>query len=292
MKPMIVQVPTINDAPSDFDRLFALWNQVKDDELEVTFDFSWCSFLRQNAVAFLGGLARLIEYRGGRASFAWDTLQYAIRTNLAQQGFLVAFNAGGGPWTGNSIPYREDRQQDKHEQMEYLKRKWLGLGWVNVSPKLRDAIVGNVWEIYANAFEHSKSPIGVFTCGQHYPKNQELKLTVVDFGVGIPWNVRLFCRNPRILAHQALEWAFQEGTTTNPNGMGRGMGLDLLKRFVRANCGSLEVYSHDGRAKISCDEETYETGASWFEGTIFNIGIRCDDRYYRFASEASEGPPF
>ncbi len=288
MKPMIVHVPTVNDDSRDFDRLFALWDRVNDDELEVTFDFSCCTFLRQNAVAFLGGLARLIEYRGGRASFAWDTLQDAIRTNLAQQGFLAAFNAGGGPWTGNSIPYREDRQQDKHEQMEYLKRKWLGRGWVNVSPKLRDAIVGNVWEIYANAFEHSNSPIGVFTCGQHYPKNQELKLTVVDFGVGIPSNVRFFCRNPGLPAHRALEWAFQEGTTTNPNGMGRGMGLDLLKRFVRANCGSLEVYSHDGRARIDCDGETYANTKRWFEGTIFNIGIRCDDTYYRLASEVSE----
>lgn len=287
MTPMIVHIPTINDDPSDFDRLFALWGQVNGDGLDVTFDFSQCGFLRQNAVAFLGGLARLVEHRGGRAGFAWHTLQDAIRMNLAQQGFLAAFLAGGGPWTGNSIPYREDPRQDKRQQMDYLKRKWLGRGWVNISAPLCNAIVGNVWEIYENAFEHAASPIGVFTCGQYYPKNQELKLTVVDFGVGIPSNVRIFLHQPGLPADQALEWAFRKGTTTKPNGMGRGLGLDLLKQFIRANCGSLEVYTHDGRARIGCDEETYETRKTRFDGTIFNIGIRCDDTYYRLGSEAS-----
>ncbi len=292
MTPMIVHVPTINDDLWAFDRLFELWDQVNSDGLDVTFDFSRCGFLRQNAVAFLGGLARLIEHRGGRFSFAWHTLQEAIHTNLAQQGFLAAFHAGVGPWTGNSLPYREDSRQDKCAQMDYLKRKWLGRGWVNVSIPLCNAIVGNVWGIYENAFEHATSPIGVFTCGQHYPKNQELKLTVVDFGIGISSNVRFFLRQLRLAADQALKWAFQEGTTTKPNGMGRGLGLDLLKRFIQANCRSLEVYTHDGRVRIGCDEETYETRETWFEATIFNIGIRCDDTYYRLVSEVSQNVPF
>jgi hypothetical protein len=90
--------------------------------------------------------------------------------------------------------------QDKEILADYLKTKWLGCGWIHVSPSLQDAIVGRVWEIYANAFEHAQSSIGVFSCGQHYPKMKELKLTVVDFGVGIPSNVRLFMRNTNISA--------------------------------------------------------------------------------------------
>ena len=55
----ILAVPTINDDPPDFDRLFRLWSQVNDDSLEVEFNFTRCRFLQQNAVAFLGGLSRL-----------------------------------------------------------------------------------------------------------------------------------------------------------------------------------------------------------------------------------------
>ncbi|MBS9383808.1 MAG: hypothetical protein HEQ24_06035 [Dolichospermum sp. BR01] len=51
-------------------------------------------------------------------------------------------------------------------------KDWLGKGWINISPRLQDAIpavsvaiAGKVVEIYFNAFEHSNSPIGVFSCG-------------------------------------------------------------------------------------------------------------------------------
>ncbi len=37
---------------------------------------------------------------------------------------------------------------------------------------------------------------------------------VVDFGVGIPHNVRNFQKNFTLPADRALEWAFQPGTTT------------------------------------------------------------------------------
>ena len=284
---MTLYVPTINDQPADFDRLFHLWNQGNDDFLDVTFDFSRCYFLRQNGVAFLGGLVRLIEDRLGTVTFAWDTLQDGIRANLTQNGFMVAFGYGGGPWTGNSIPYREDRREDASGLVDYLKTNWLGRGWVRISQSLRNAIAGRVWEIYANAFEHGESPIGVFCCGQHYPSLGELKLTVVDFGVGIPSNVRIFVGNSRITAASALKWAFQRGTSTKPNGSGRGLGLDLLKAFVKLNKGRLEIFSHEGYALIDENQETYLNRKAFFEGTLVNITFRCDESYYRLTSEAT-----
>ena len=291
MTPLSIEIPTLYDDLWHFDRLFSLWNQASGDELDVTFRFSHCTFLKQNAVAFLGGLARLIEHRGGRVTFDWTTLQERIRVNLAQQGFLAAFGSPGGPWTGNSIPYREDRHLDKAGLMDYLKTMWLGRGWIHVSPSLRDEIVGRLWEIYANAFEHSQSPVGVFSCGQHFPNKHWLRLSVVDFGVGIPSNVRLFFRAPDLPAHLALSWAFRPGTTTNPNGMGRGMGLDLLRQFVTVNKGSLEVFSHEAHSIIESGRAKMETRTSHFEGTIVNIALRCDDSYYCLASETSPAPP-
>jgi hypothetical protein len=48
-----------------------------------------------------------------------------------------------------------------------------------MSPQLINRIVGKVWEIYENAFEYADSPLGVFTCGQHFPTRRELTLTVL-----------------------------------------------------------------------------------------------------------------
>ncbi|MBE8989397.1 hypothetical protein [Nostoc sp. LEGE 12450] len=58
---LTLQIPTVNDNLDDFDSLFQLWQKVNQDCSEVIFDFSKCWFLRPNAVAFLGGLIRLIE---------------------------------------------------------------------------------------------------------------------------------------------------------------------------------------------------------------------------------------
>lgn len=293
-----LSIPTINDyTTADFDVLFNLWNQVNNDNLDVTFEFSQCNFLRHNAVAFLGGLARLIEERHVKVTLDWSTLKNNwVRTNLAQNGFMAAFGHSSGPWSGNSIPYREDLRQDKAVLVDYLKTKWLGRGWVHVSERLRDEIVGRVWEIYANAFEHGQSPVGIFSCGQHYPDHHELKLTVVDFGVGIPSNVRLFFKDkPRaesLSAASCLKWAFQRGTTTKPNGTSRGMGLDLLKEFVKLNKGKLEIFSHEGYALIDESHEIFMNRQTFFEGTLVNITLRCDESYYHFASETTDEPLF
>ncbi len=287
-----VNVPTINDKRHHFDALFDLWRQVNGDGLNVTFDFSRCGFLRQNAVAFLGGLARLIEHRGGAARFDWSTLHQDVGLNLARNDFRDAFGDRTPFSAGNAIPFRRDLAPDKSILMDYLKRMWLGRGWVNVSGPARDAIVGQMWEIYANAFEHGKSPIGVFCCGQHYPRLGQLELAVVDFGVGIPSNARIFSRNHDLQAGAALRWAFQQGTTTQPNGMGRGVGLDLLKRFVSLNKGRLDVFSHEGYALIAEQEERYETRPTFFEGTMVNISLRCDETHYCLASEVADEPLF
>ena len=292
LTPITLEVPTLYDSVRHYDRLFELWNQVNGDELEVTFRFSQCKFLKQNAVTFLCGLGKLVEHRGGSVQFEWDTLGDKIRTNLAQQGFLTAFGSPEEPWTGNSIPLRIDQTMDVAGLMDYLKSKWLGRDWISVSQKLRDAIVGRVWEIYTNAFEHSHSTVGIFSCGQHYPNKNRLDLTAVDFGVGIPSNVRVFVQNEKLPAGTALKWAFQAGNTTKPNGMSRGMGLDLLKEFVKLNKGRLEVFSHDGYAKITEKEEKYETRNSMFEGTILNISLQCDDRHYCFIEEVPNTPLF
>ena len=292
-----LKIPTINDEQHDFDRLFSLWDQTNDDSLNIAFDFSSCRFLRQNAVAFIGGLARLIESRGGSAEFRWNTLQQKICTNLAQNGFLSAFgHHPSGPWCGNSIPFREDHFQDKNVVVEYLKTQWLGREWMQISDRLRSEIVGNIWELYTNAFEHGQSGIGVFSCGQHYPSLHELKLTVVDFGVGLPANVRWHFRNDssaqKLSDANCLRWAFRSGNTTKTDGIGRGVGLDLLRDFMQLNNGKLEIFSHNGYTLIDGSSEIVSNRASFFQGTLPNITLKCDESFYHFSDEPVQNSYF
>jgi hypothetical protein len=282
-------IPTINDSMDDFELLFSLWNQVNGYYKDIRFDFSQCHFLRPNAVAFIGGLARQIMSRSGKVNFDWASLKDQIKMNLAQNSFATQFGYQAGGWTGNSIQYREDIEMDFNIIMNYLSDNWLGRGWIGISERLKNSIAGNMWEIYNNAFEHAGSQIGVFSCGQHFPKLKELVLTVIDFGQGIASNVRNFLkhdpRTDQLTAAHCLKWAFEPGTTTRPNGMARGLGLDLLKAFIKVNNGKLEVYSNNGYAVIDGNSEAFYNRHSHFEGTIFHITLICDENKYKFADE-------
>ena len=286
-----INIPTVNDELRDFDNLFQLWRKAIENCSDVTFDFSKCYFLRPNAVAFLGGLIRLIQSHAGKITINKDTLHKDVKMNLQQNGFMYAFCEDKEPWQGNSIPYREDPKQDKDGLVYYLTEQWLGRGWVQMGQNLRNVIVGTVWEIYANAFEHGRTDIGVFSCGQHYPNVNQLKLTVVDFGVGIPYNVRQFQNNLDLSADKALEWAFQAGTSTRRGGVAGGVGLDYLKRFVKINRGKVEFFSHDGYVAIDENQEIYQNRQTFFQGTLVNITLQCDEALYLLASDADDEEP-
>lgn len=74
MSQKVIYIPTLNNNAWDFQQLFTIWSQMNDYFEDVRFDFSRCGFLRPNAVAFLGGLARRIESRMGNVVFDWGSL--------------------------------------------------------------------------------------------------------------------------------------------------------------------------------------------------------------------------
>lgn len=282
-------VPKLGDRPSDLQWLFRTWRELQSTAADIEFDFSKCGFFGQNAVAFVGGAARLMQSRGVEVRFLEETMPLRVKINLQQNGFLHAFGHRRRGWRGNSIPFRQDLEEDPRGFVDYLEKQWLGRGWVDVSKGLRDAIVSRVGEAYTNVFQHSKSQIGLCSCGQHYPKIHQLKLTLVDFGVGIPSNVRLFLqrtknvRPEQLPTETCMEWAFERGTSTLPGG--RGLGLDLLTSFVQVNAGEMQIFSHEGHALANSNGVAFSQTSEYFEGTLVNILLRCDEKYYYLNTE-------
>jgi hypothetical protein len=222
-----------------------------------------------------------------------------VAASLGNNGFLRFFGQAGSRVTGTAAEFRQDTLLKKEPLVAYLVQDWIGAGRIKLSSALKEAVVSTAWEIYANAFEHSDSPVGVFSCGQHYPNKHLLELTVVDFGCGIPQKVRDFLNQPDMSGAEALQWAFRRGTTTSPIGIARGMGLDLLKEFVNVNRGQVSIFSHDAYAIVDArlpqkkDREIiYGRSSVPFAGTIANIVFRCTPHYYSFASEGSSRPLF
>lgn len=282
-----IHIPTINDENEDFERLFEILESVNTDTDDIEFDFSYCDFLRQNAVAFLGGIARYIQKQDRGIRFRFDTMKEKIFTNLRQNGFTSYFSFDTGPWDGNSIPYIETSNDENI--LPYLEHNWLGKGWINVSDNLKNAIIGKVYEIFANAYEHSSSPVGVFSCGQRFRFLNELKLTVVDFGVGIHTNVKNYLGDPSLNIIRAIEWAFVDGHSTRETMMYKGgLGLGVLKDFIETNDGKLEIYTHNGYCIINKNGIQFEETTHFFSGTLVNITLKCNEVYYSFEDEVEE----
>lgn len=291
--PVPIHILTFNDSPEDFQSLFTLYQQVVSSTGDVEFNFSKCNFLRPNAVAFIGGMARLLERSNRVVTFNWDSVKNnAVMTNLRQNGFAETFNHPSLKWDGNSIPYREDPSIDMNGIMDYLTFNWIDKGWVHVSDRLRNAIVGRMWEVYSNAFEHSETQIGVFSCGQHFYRHNRLVLSTIDFGQGIPNSVRAFLSKhadaekvSKLSSVACLKWAFTRGNSTCSAMVARGLGLDLLKEFVQLNQGKLEIYSNDAYVIVDKDGERFENLNTNFSGTIVHITLCCDEKIYRFRDE-------
>lgn len=70
------------------------------------------------------------------------------------------------------------------------------------------------------------------------------------------------------------------------------MGLDLLKEFVRQAKGCLQVYSHDGYARVDANGETYQDLLRFFEGTLVQVRLHCDDTAYVLSNELNSQPFF
>jgi hypothetical protein len=278
---LILKVPTLNDDIQDFDRLFSLHQQaINSDKEHLILDFSDCQFLRHNAVAFLGGLVRFNQFQGKNVIISWHSIRERVCTNLKQNGFYTAHTEDSNGWSGNSIPYREERVLDKNGFLAYLRKLWLGRGWINVDEDIQREILSKVVEIYVNVFEHADSKVGVFVCGQHYPKRRELSLSLVDFGVGIPHKVRTHLNQQSMAAELAIEWAIAPGNSTRTNLVPKGIGLDALMDFVTDTRGKLEIFSDNGYILFNGNGLAYGKCSTPFMGTLVNISLKCSDSQY------------
>lgn len=286
----VVFIPTLDDSQADYEWMFRARESMLLESGEVEFSFLFCQRISPAAVAFLGGLIRLAERKNIVVTVNWFTVtDEKVLKFLRHNGFANKFGGKSHGWDNHCIPYREDPVEDSNGVMDYLTDNWIGCGWLQVSEQLKNAIVGKMWEIYTNSFEHGLSPVGVFSCGHHFSGRNELALTVVDFGLGIAANVKEFLksdsRSAMLTSSGCVEWALQKGNSTSKLKVARGLGLDLLRAFVTVNEGSLELYSNSAYALMNKDGVVIKDLDVGFSGTIVQIKLKCDERLYRLKSE-------
>lgn len=310
-------VPTIKDDENGFLKLLKLSNQIFENPARhFDFNFSQCSRLDHNAVVMLGALARYVDshneiklnplpllanhpienIKKAGVMFLVTTMTPLLRDSLEENNFLSHFtNAAFQYDLGNYIGYREHRKELNADSIvEHLESEWLSADKLKVSSKLKSAIISRILEIYLNAYGHGvklqqNNLLGVYSCGQYDTKMKLLHMSVLDFGLGIVKNVKNSIGIEDSI--DAINWALTRGNSTRTDSITedipRGLGFDLLNQFVTLNNGKLSIYSNDVTAISDGDGKmTISTLKNHLRGTLVSITIRCDDRFYSFASEA------
>jgi hypothetical protein len=54
----------------------------------------------------------------------------------------------------------------------------------------------------------------------------------------------------------------------------------------------MEIFSHEGHALVTKDQTAFTARPVHFEGTLVNVALRCDERYYHLKSEHPPGELF
>ena len=134
----------------------------------------------------------------------------------------------------------------------------------------------SIFEVFNNAVSHSGTKLGIFSCGQFFPKREKLDFTIVDLGVGIRENVNKY-GGFELLSEEAIDWATQGRNTTKSGNVPGGLGLKLLCEFIDLNGGRAQIVSDAGYWKREDKKTEKATLANNFPGTAVNVEIYTAD---------------
>lgn len=271
-------------------RIAELSRELTLDSVEV--DFSTCGFFEANMASPLYAVVARLREELNDVSLI--NLNPALRTILRKNHFLTKFQEEALRDTNHTtVPFKAFKLQAGEQFFEYLESYMHGKGIPTMSEGLTKRFRQSLFEIFQNAAIHSKSSSGIFTCGQFFPQMHRLDFTIADAGIGIRDNVRKYTGNAKMSSCAAIEWALIEGNTTKAAGQPGGLGLKLLKEFIRMNKGKLQIVSRYGYYQFSASGESCKKLDHGFPGTCVNIEINTQDiSSYCLKSELSSDDIF
>lgn len=132
-------------------------------------------------------------------------------------------------------------------------------------------------EIFNNIFNHSNSEVDGYVFIQYYPKEELLRVSVCDFGIGIPSSVNNYLTrdfNKKLTDELALRVAFKKHFSVRSIPQNMGYGLDTLHSVVMDTEGGLMFYSNNGLLRWDTERLKFQNVIKRFNGTLIDIKMR------------------
>jgi hypothetical protein len=282
---MIHKLGLLNNNREGFESLAELWSLASllvARSLEL--DLSMCTSLDANMAAPLGALLAVIADKLNRTEIVG--VQVHIENSLRRNQFLTNYGYPALEAGPTILPFQRFQLTDERLFGEYLKRYLPGKGFPRITEGAGKVFQQSIFEIFQNAVAHSESKIGVFVCGQFFPNELRLNLTISDPGIGICSKVRVFLGNQDLTSEAAIQWALAGGHTTRTGSRPGGVGLKFMLDFVKRNRGNIQIASGDGLYGATTG---YDKLHSSLPGTTVNFEINtADTQSYRDPDIAAE----
>jgi hypothetical protein len=286
---VVIPFPEIR---SDFQGFSTLVNLAKQaDPLEFTsivLDMASATWVDANMCAPLGA----ILYKTSRDlnMVRFDNIQGPVKRIFQKNGFLSYYGHAKkvDDW-GTTIQYQRFEVKDDRFFGAYIEQHFKNKAIPEMSEALKKKFWESIFELFSNAVIHSETELGIFTCGQNYPRKKHIDFAIADLGIGIPQTLS-DKKKIDLDPEDAIDWAMRDRNTTKTGPIPGGLGLKLLREFIRLNHGRIQAVSQTGYWEQCVDGSVVKKSLPYpFPGTVVNIEINTADPHsYILSSEETE----
>lgn len=290
---MRLTLPDIRHDLSGFKALVRLGAETRDCIFEeIDIDMGGASWFDADMCAPFGAI--LYRLSGNLNTVRLANICPNVENILLKNGFLSHYGRGKIPdrW-GTTIPYqrfdsKDDRYFADYIENELIRRSEIPAMSTGLLKKFRESI----FEIFSNAVLHSHTKLGIFSCGQFFPKRNRLDFSVADLGIGMRRNIADHT-GLALAAADAIVWATAGRNTTKRGPVPGGLGLKLLVEFIDLNGGFIQIVSDAGYWRRQNSKTITASFSNPFPGTVVSMEINtADTNSYKLVSELSAADIF
>lgn len=233
-------------------------NQVIDLDLkpksqEIELDFTNLNFIEPAGVTILRNIVKWLQARNVKITIVYPKKSTNATKFLDDAMFFFPLvdrtlypNSSVRPTT---LKLQDVTVESSHQWLDMNFAPWLS-GRTNLILESFNDIKMCFGEIFNNIKDHANENIGCIFA-QHFPNISKIKISISDFGVGIPNTIRRI--HPSLDDSQALELAIQEGISSESQPSNRGAGLHTLIHNVVLNYnGEVQIRSFNG--VLTCEK--------------------------------------
>lgn len=268
-----------------------LYKQLQDISFStINIDFRNTIWFEANLCAILGSILNFTQ--GNFNEVTLSNLNPQLQNILSRNNFLASFQGTRIPdFNDTTIKYRKSKLTDEQLIYEYLEDELVGkTNFPKLSNPAKNEIIRSIFEIFSNAVIHGDCQY-VYSCGQLYPRKEIscINFTIVDLGKTIKNNVNSFLES-NMTGMESLLWAIKENNTTKPkrNNIPGGLGLKIIRDFIRLNNGKIQMVSSDGYWEYIRGKEESNVFNFEFPGTIVNINFNLNDESFYYLEEEKD----